>query len=148
MLFEHLISTVGGMTAGLLPTGLSMLKGHFAAKQELKLLRAQAEIQQQLGTLRLDDTQLRTDAAALAAAYQHDTAGIDRAPAWAVALRVLQRPALSWAVIGTFAWAAAYSLTAGIIEPADIFNRTAHFANTVLGFYFVSREMRKIGGEK
>jgi len=148
MLLESIVSTAGGLLAGVVPAGIGLLKSHFAAKQELKLLSAQTEMQLKLGTQRLDEVQMTADANALTAAYQHDTAGIDRAPPWAVAVRVLQRPLLSWAAVGIFIWAAAYCLLAGLTEPIDIFNRAAHFANIVMVFYFTDRGIRKYNGEK
>jgi len=148
MLLESIVSTLGGLTAGIVPAGIGMLKDHFAAKQELKMLRAQADIQKQLGAQRLDEVQMTADTNALTAAYRHDTAGIDRAPPWAVALRVLQRPLLSWSAVGIFIWAATYCLLAGLTDPMDIFNRAAHFANIVMVFYFTDRGIRKFNGEK
>jgi len=148
MLLETLVSSAGGLLSGLVPAGVGMFKNWQQHRQELTMLKTQSEIQARLGAQRLDEVQINADANALAAAYQHDTAGIDRAPTWAVAIRILQRPALSWAIVGIFIWSAAYCLLASIISPEDIFNRTAHFANYVLVFYFTAREMRKQSGEK
>lgn len=149
MLIETIISSAGGMLAGLVPTAVKIFRSAQQHRQEMAARRLSAELQERLGAQRIEETAANNATAELTAAYAHDTAGIDRAPAWAIAIRILQRPAMAWAVLGAFIWAGTYCLLAGLTEPMDIFNRTAHFANFVMVYYFTDRgAAKRFGTEK
>ena len=97
-----LLSTLTGMASGLVPTLVKMANARAEHKREMETLRYQGELQKQLGTIRLEETQVQTASDDKKAAYKHDIAIGEGASQWVINIRTLQRPFIGLLVLILF----------------------------------------------
>lgn len=145
-----IFSSLLGVVGGVVPTALKMVNASIEHKQEIELMKLQAETQKELGSTRLEQTKYETSAKTVSAAYRHDTAMAGNASQWVVNIRALCRPFLSILVLGTAIYFVAKVIE---IQPVDLtFVALADFvfagANGVLWFWFTGRAVQKHFGEK
>lgn len=124
-------------------------------KFELERMEKTAQLQKELGSIRLEETQAQGEAQVLTAAIQAEAAeGVQRQKAytaegkgvsqWVNNLRAATRPGLTWLLVGAVVVMAAFEPeTRTALLPVIVAG-----GETVLGFWFGGRLVDRMNGKK
>ena len=142
-----LFSTLAGVFTGTLPSIFKFVERRQEHKMERENMEFQFRMMKEQGAMRLEETQVQADSAALTAAYQHDNAGIDRAPIWVVAVKQMIRPWIAVLMVSLTIYIAVYSLqnptVLGVLTLAAMIDIVLSFTGAIIGYYFADRGMSK-----